>query len=296
MQTRPFAALTACAALWGGVFVAVHELLGAIGPARMVGTRFAMAAVIFWGLMAVKPDWRPHFTGAEWGRVAIAGLLAVPATQVAVVDGQRFLAPPIASLIITTSPVVAAVLGALFLGEHFTRRNVLGFATALAGVALIVVVGAGTGAEANASDPLRASVILIGPAAWALYTIVAKPLSHHHAIPVVGASLTIGSLALVPVLPAGFADLGQIDAGQWLWMAYLIFGGTLAPYLLWAYGLKRLDVSRTVSFMYLVPVFATAWSTLYLGTIPTVVTLLGGIAVLTGVVLTQSTLEPSRVS
>ncbi len=296
MQTRAFAALTICAALWGGVFVAVHELLPVIGPARMVGTRFAMASVIFLVLMGVNPAWRPHFTRAEWVRVAIAGVLAVPATQVAVVEGQRYLAPPIASLIITSSPVVAAALGALFLHERVTRRNAIGFATALVGVALIVVLGAGTGADSQASDPLRASIILIGPTAWAIYTIVSKPLSDHNAIAVVGVALTIGSLVLVPILPSGFADVAQFDATAWLWMAYMIFGGTLAPYLLWAYGLKRLDVSRTVSFMYLIPVFATTWSTLYLGTTLSLITVGGGIVVLTGVILTQSTtLEPSRV-
>ena len=228
--------------------------------------------------------------------MAIAGVLAVPATQVAVVEGQRYLAPPIASLIITSSPVVAAALGALFLHERVTRRNAIGFATALVGVALIVVLGAGTGADSQASDPLRASIILIGPTAWAIYTIVSKPLSDHNAIAVVGVALTIGSLVLLPILPSGFADVAQFDATAWLWMAYMIFGGTLAPYLLWAYGLKRLDVSRTVSFMYLIPVFATTWSTLYLGTTLSLITVGGGIVVLTGVILTQSTtLEPSRV-
>ena len=67
----------------------------------------------------------------------------------------------------------------------------------------------------------------------------------------------------------------------------MVLGGTLAPYLLWASSLKRLDVARTASFMYLVPVFATTWSVLLLGTALTAVTLLGGAVVLGGVVLTQ---------
>ncbi len=67
----------------------------------------------------------------------------------------------------------------------------------------------------------------------------------------------------------------------------MVLGGTLAPYLLWSASLKRLDVSRTASFMYLVPVFATTWSVLLLGTALTSVTVVGGAVVLGGVVLTQ---------
>jgi drug/metabolite transporter (DMT)-like permease len=117
----------------------------------------------------------------------------VPATQVAVVEGQRYLSPSIAS------PIVAAALGAAFLGERVSPRNVAGFAVALAGVALIVVLGAGTGADAQASDPLRASITVIGPIAWALYTLVSKPVSdRHHAVPVVGIAVMAGTLSLAP--------------------------------------------------------------------------------------------------
>jgi drug/metabolite transporter (DMT)-like permease len=191
-------------------------------------------------------------------------------------------------LIVTTSPVVAAALGAAFLGERVTSRNVAGFAIALAGVAMIVVLGAGSGADAHASDPLRASITVIGPAAWAVYTLVSKPVSaRHHAVPVVGVAVIAGTLSLAPAIPGALAGIGALGAGGWGWIVYMVLGGTLAPYLLWSASLKQLDVARTASFMYLVPVFATTWSVLLLGSALTAITVVGGAVVLGGVVLTQ---------
>ncbi len=287
-RSRALAGLTVCVALWGMVFVAVHELLPVMGPVQMVTLRFLLASALFAALMAARVEWRPRFTRREWLLCVAAGVLAVPGTQLAVVEGQRYLAPPIASLIVTTSPVVAAALGAAFLSERVTRRNVLGFVVALAGVAMIVILGAGTGADSGASDPLRASITVIGPVCWALYTLVSKPVSDEHAaVPVVGVAVIAGTLSLLPAFPHAFSGIESISAASWGWMLYMVLGGTLAPYLLWASSLKRLDVARTASFMYLVPVFATTWSVLLLGTALTAVTLLGGAVVLGGVVLTQ---------
>ena len=287
-RSSALAGLTVCVALWGMVFVAVHELLPVMGPVQMVTLRFLLASVLFAALMGARTEWRPRFTRREWLLCIAAGVLAVPGTQLAVVEGQRYLSPSIASLIVTTSPVVAAGLGAAFLSERVTRRNLAGFAIALAGVAMIVVLGAGTGADAGASDPLRASITVIGPIAWAMYTLLVKPVSDvHPAVPVVGVAVIAGTLSLAPAFGHALTGLGELSPATWGWMLYMVLGGTLAPYLLWSASLKRLDVSRTASFMYLVPVFATTWSILLLGSALTAITVAGGAVVLGGVVLTQ---------
>jgi drug/metabolite transporter (DMT)-like permease len=285
---RAVASLTLCVALWGMVFVAVHELLPVLDPLQMTTLRFVLVSLIFLVLIGARAEWRPRFTRREWGLCVAAGLLAVPMTQLASVDGQRFLSPPIASLIVTTAPAVAAVLGASFLGERLGVSQVTGFALAFAGVALIVAVGAGTGADAGASNPLHAAITVLGPVSWALYTLVSKPLAmRHHAVTAAGVALIVGTISLAPALPHAAHELGGLTVASWGWLVFLAVGGTLAPYLLWSMGLRSMDVSRTTAFMYLVPVFATTWSMLLLGTPLTAVTVVGGAAVLTGVVLTQ---------
>ena len=102
-------------------------------------------------------------------------MLAVPVCQLAIVEGQRYLSPPIASLVVTFSPAIAAVL--VLRSEPSRASQAAGFALALGGVAVIVVLGAGSGAELAASDPLKASIALLTPTAWALYTLISRPLA-----------------------------------------------------------------------------------------------------------------------
>ena len=58
--TTRYAALLACAALWGCVFVGVHELLPVLDPVQMVTLRFLGVAAIFGVLLAIHPPWRPR--------------------------------------------------------------------------------------------------------------------------------------------------------------------------------------------------------------------------------------------
>ena len=109
---RRYAALLACVALWGCVFVGVHELLPVLDPVQMVTLRFLAVALSFALLLALHPPWRPRLTRREWGITVLAGVLAVPLCQLAIVEGQRYLSPPIASLVVTFSPAIAAVLAA----------------------------------------------------------------------------------------------------------------------------------------------------------------------------------------
>lgn len=287
-MNRALAGLTVCVALWGMVFVAIHELLPLIDPVPMVTLRFLLTSALFAVLLAARPAWRPRFTRRQWALCLAAGVLAVPATQLAAVEGQRYLSPTIAALIVTTTPAIAAVLGVAFLNERLSARNVIGFAIAFAGVALIVVLGAGTGADAGASDPLGAAVIVLSALGWASYTLLSKPLSADtHAVTAAGAAVIAGTFSLAPAIPAALGAAAEIPAPAWGWLLYLAVGGTFVPYLLWSISLRRLDVSRTASFMYFVPVFAAVWSFLVLGNALTAVTILGGAIVFSGVVLVQ---------
>jgi drug/metabolite transporter (DMT)-like permease len=285
---RAAAAALASVALWGAVFVAVHELLPVLNPLEMTTLRFGMVAATFAALMVARPAWRPRFTRREWGLCLAAGLLAVPATQLPNVDGQRFLSPALASLIVTTSPAVTAVLGASFLRERLGVRQAAGFAIALGGAALVIVAGAGTGADLSASDPLRAAVAALGPASWAAYTLVAKPLAaRHHAVTAVGVAIIVGTVSLAPAVPAALASADDMSASSWAWLVFLAIGGTVVPYLLWSAALRGLEINKTAAFLYLTPVFAFAWSTLLLDTELSAAALAGGAIVLVGVILTQ---------
>jgi drug/metabolite transporter (DMT)-like permease len=72
-------------------------------------------------------------------------------------------------------------------------------------------------------------------------------------------------------------------------------GGTVLPYIIWLYALQVLPASKTVVYMYGIPVAALAWSWLLLGTVPKLVSVLGGVFIVLGVVVIQRSGRPQVV-
>ena len=121
-------ALTAVVAMWGLVFVAIARLLPFVDPVQLVVIRFTLIAVVFAVLIAVDPARRPHLRGAkEWACSRRSGIFAVPGAQLTIVNGQRYLAPPLVSLVVTTSPAFAAIIAAVWLKERIVGWQAVGF-------------------------------------------------------------------------------------------------------------------------------------------------------------------------
>jgi drug/metabolite transporter (DMT)-like permease len=274
------------------IFVGVAKLLPHIDAAQIVAIRFVLVALCFAVAFAVRPALVPRLDGRGWLLVAACGVLCVPGSQYAIVEAQNYLSPPLASLIVTSSPAVAAVIAAGLLRERLGRATALGFAIALGGVALILVAGSGSGV--HASNPGGAVIALITPVSWALYTLALKPLTRRCGpVGAIGAVMIAGALSLAPVYPHAAAGLGHMDATDWMWIGILVGPATVVPNLLWFFGVRHLPVHQTTAFMYVIPVFATLWTAAILGREPDAVTIPGGLLVLAGVALTQTSGRPA---
>jgi drug/metabolite transporter (DMT)-like permease len=116
-----------------------------------------------------------------------------------------------------------------------------------------------------------------------------KPLlGRFDAIAVSAAASLAGTLALLPFGAAGTAGrLADLSAGDILLVLYLGLVCTLAGYVLWTVGLRSLDPSRAVAYLYGVPVVAVAVGALSLGESLTAWLALGGLLVVGGVALAQ---------
>ena len=244
--------------------------------------------------LAVTPSMRPRFSRREWVIVVVSGVLAVPLSQLAIVYAQEYLSPPLASLVVSSSPAFAAVMAAGLLGERIRPRQVVGLAVALLGVAVVVAVGS-SGSTFEVTSVLPASVAVLTPIAWALYTVISKPLAMHHAaIGAVGVTLAIGTVFLIPFTPHAIDGANQLTSGSWLWLVCITVAGT-APYLVWFKALRTLPASQTAAYMYLIPAFALLWTLLLLHEAPKLAALFGGVLVVAGVALAQLGSAASRV-
>jgi drug/metabolite transporter (DMT)-like permease len=279
-------ALVACMASWGLVFVGIHVLLESIDAVQIVTFRFVLISVVVLVALAVSPGLRPKFSRREWMIVVASGALAVPLSQLAIVYAQEYLSPPLASLVVSSSPAFAAIMAAAILGERVRLRQVCGLVLALLGVAVVVAVGS-SGARFEVTAVLPASVAVVTPIAWALYTVISKPLAAHHAAAgTVGVTLVIGTVFLAPFAPHAIEGLDQLDTAGWMWLVCIAVAGT-APYLVWFKALRTLPASQTAAYMYLIPAFALLWTLVLLHEAPKIGALFGGVLVVAGVALAQ---------
>jgi drug/metabolite transporter (DMT)-like permease len=286
--------LLLCVVAWGLVFPGSAQLLLRLDAVQVVTLRFMLVSLLFLVGFAVRPALIPRLRPRQWLLVLGCGILAVPGSQLAVVHAQDYLSAPLASLLPTFAPAIASVCAALFFSEHFGRWQAGGFALALIGVVLILVVGAGTGVSVHASDPLGAASGLITPASWALYTLAVRPLfGRGSPLGIVGVVYVVGTLTLAPAYPDALGALGRLHANDWLWLVVMASFGTVVPNVMWLVGLRRLSVSQTTAFMYLIPVAASLWTLAVTGKPPEAVALPGGLLVIAGVALTQRGRRPS---
>lgn len=282
-------ALAIVVAMWGLVFVGIAKLLPHIDPVQLVVIRFTLIALVFVGIFVVVPDTRPRLpTWKDRGMLVVLGVLAVPGSQLTIVNGQRYLSPPLVSLVVTSAPAFTAIIAAMWLRERLVARQVLGFFVALAGVVTVILAGTiGTGAF-EVSNLWGAMLTVVSPMCWASFTIMSKTLTTRFApITAVGMAMITGSLSMVPLFPHAARGLDDISAGGWGWMIYLVLGGTVIPYLVWWRALHRLTAASTTAYMYAIPFAALIWSWIILDIVPSLIALLGGIVVIIGVTLIQ---------
>ncbi len=276
---------SAFAGIRAGMRIDANGIMGpdGYGPGEVALLRFGTASLVL-ALYALvtrmrMPDRR------DLGRIALAGVLGITIYHVALNFGEVSVNAGAASLIIAAGPVFTALLSAVFLGERLSGLGWLGILIAFAGVAVISVSESGGGL---AIEP-GALLILISALSTAGYFIVSKkPLRHYSAIEFTAYAIWAGTLPMLVFAPGLVRQFPNAAPSATLAVIYLgIFPAAIA-YVLWSYALARMPASILSAFLYLSPVLAMAIAWVWLGEVPALLTVAGGLVAVAGVVLVQT--------
>jgi drug/metabolite transporter (DMT)-like permease len=279
------AALLGVVAVWGVAFSGIKVLLDDIGPYSLTWARLVMAGLAYTVLLPFLPKRTSEREPGDVLRLALLGVFGAAGYHLAVNWGEQYVSAGLASLLVACMPAMVAVLAAIFLREHLSRRGVAGLVIAFAGVGVLALSGEGALEARNVQGVL---VTLLAPISWSIYTIISKPLAARYdgvRLNVVGA--WVGVCVVLPFAAADLHELSRLDAGGWVWMVYLGSFSTAGSYIVYAWALRRLPATVVASFVQLVPGTSLLAAWILLDEVPAPTAFLGGALVAVGVALLQ---------
>lgn len=270
---------------WAGAYVAIGIATRELSPAPFALARIGGGALVLLALL-------PFVRGASLAlpplrdvpALAAMALMAFPVYHVAINAGQRVVSPGVASVLIATLPIFAAIIARFTLGERPGVRGWAGIAVAFTGVALLVTVRNG-GFELEPA----ALLVLVSALSGAGFMVLQRQLTKRYS----GLQLTVwgmwlGALMLLPFAPSLATEIRAVSDATLLAVAYVAVLPTALAYLLWAYVLKMLPAARAASLLYIVPPIAFGLAWLITGATPGVMDVISSAIVLAGVALVQS--------
>lgn len=265
--------------MWGSSPVATKIGLGSYAPGQWTLLRFLITAAAMLLIVAVtrlRPPRREDILP-----MLGLGVIGISINQLCFSFAMQRVDAGTATFLVATVPVMAAILARVILHERLTPAGWAGIALTVAGT-VILVLGQGR----SVSFTIGALTLLLGALSEALYYIFQKPMLRKYTSSEVSAwtliASTIPLLIFLPALPAQLAAAAPLHTGLGV---YAALGAGVIGYLCMSVTNARMPASASAVLMALLPPVALLFSWWWLGTIPPVISIAGGLVSLAGVLL-----------
>jgi drug/metabolite transporter (DMT)-like permease len=268
---------------WASAFVSIRHAGQHLDPGPLTLGRAAVAAVVLLAVWAVRREGLPD--RRAWPGIVTAGILWFGVYMIALNWGEQLVDAGTAALIVNIGPILIALLGGWLLKEGFPPRLFLGIAVAFGGVAVVSLSMSRDGAASVAGVLL----CLVSAVTYAVSVVVQKPtLRHCSSLQFTAFGNAIAAVMCLPFAPLLFSQLESAPVSATLHVLYLGLFPTALAFLTWGYALRYTTAGKMGATTYVVPAIVVGMSWLFLGEIPTLLTLAGGALALVGVAVARS--------
>jgi drug/metabolite transporter (DMT)-like permease len=276
--------------LWSSAFSAAKLALLDCPPLLLLTARFLIAAVVMLGAAAM--------TGASWRKLGRRDLIALAVLGIANnalylglnYIGMRVISSGLSALIVSTNPVLIALLAAMVLNERMTWRKAAGLLLGVGGVAFIVQgrIAGGIDSPVGILFTLGALVSMVGG------TILFKKLAPNGGLWIGnGVQNLAGGLVLVP-FAFTLESVSEVTP-SWRLIVSLAYSALLVSvvgYLLWFYLLTRSGATAASAYHFLMPPLGMLFGWLILDEHVALADLTGVIPVALGIYLVTRPVSP----
>jgi len=291
MKKSDLACLTALAALWGASYLFMRVGAGEFGAMTLAGARAAIAAALLLPLLAGDVRTLPR----HWKPVLLVGLTNSALPFVLFALAALGINASLSAIFNAATPLYAAVIGRVWLGEAIGRTRAAGLALGFCGVVWLAADSAGF--KPGAGAVTTGWAVLACVAATILYAFSAH-FSKRYLADVPPLAVAAGSqLAAALVLaPAALALHPPTAPSARAWGALLCLGAlcTALAYVLFFRLIARVGAARTMAVPFLVPAFGVLWGVLFLGETFTHAMAAGSVLIVLGTALATGLVNPAR--
>lgn len=278
-RSRVFAAHCISIILWASAFAGIRVGLQAYSPEHLSLLRFIIGSLF---LMILAPFFSIRLPDRkDIPFLLLLGGLGFTAYYTALNYGELTVSAGVACLVITTTPIFSSLLALLIFRERFGARGWCGALLSFLGVVISVV---GTGESIDLSSGIF--LILLAAISESIYFVFQKQYVKKYGIFAFTAyTLWAGTLFMLFFLPGlGTAiTLAPLDVS--LGVIYLGIFPSVIAYLALAYVTSFVGTLEGTSSLYLTPVLAFLIAWVWLNEVPSLLTIVGGIVILAGVLL-----------
>lgn len=281
----PLAAVATTLLFWASAFVAIRHLGHDFSPGALSLGRLLVGAACL-AVVALGRGGRglPRPSRGDLLAIVAIGVLWFGVYNVALNEGEQRVDAGTAAMLIQVSPVLIALLAALFLDERFTVNLALGLALAFGGVALIAF----STSPGGKSDVLGVLLCLLSAVVYSISLILQKPLvGRMPAVHVTWLACTVGAIACLPFVGQLAGEVAEAPASSIWWLVYLGVFPTAIAFTTYAYALKHMSAGNLGVTTYLVPPITIVLGLVFLGETPPTMAYAGGALALVGVAVAR---------
>ena len=291
-KTTAFLMLGLTVLVWGAAPAFIRSFSLATGPADALVIRTIAVAIPCLMLL-------PLFGGYTVARKDLPRLLLISLGMFGYFAGSIFgfayVTTGVGGIIISTQPLLIALLAGFFGTERIAIPTVIGLVVSFAGT-LYLFSGDSPAGSVHENIITGGLMIFACGFFWSIYVIFSKSLIQTYG------SFKITALScILAALPAlAFASSGtwetarNLDRNGLVALLYLTFVGTLLTVSTWNFATARLQPTTVGASLYLIPILSMLSGYFFLGEVVTTATLIAGAIILFGVALAQfgSLLKP----
>ncbi len=281
--------------LWGGNFVVGRAVHLDIAPLSLAFWRWLLAGLILAPFVA-----RDLWAHRQLIRRHFGLLLVLALSGMALFHSFTYIALTTttainAAVVLATMPLVIPVASYMAGGERLSRRQALGIAISIVGVAIVISRG-----DVNVLLGLSFTPgdlwVLAAVVAWSVYSVLLKRLPGD--LPPLVMLGCINWLAIAMLFPVFLWEFNQVggfvtNAPNLLAIAYVAVFASIVAFLSWNAAVAEIGANRAGLFIHLIPLSAALLAIIFLGERLQMYHVVGLAPIVLGIVLT--TRQPSAM-